>query len=303
VANYLKYLNTAKLLIQRTKFVFTPIALLFLVYFGWQSRGIMAGILDKAQFLFLLISTLLWFFLHFISPLFTIILFRSCKHSISYIDAFYIHASRLPAKYLPGGIWHSVARGVDYNQKKITPRYVGVYLLLENIIAASVTLLIGGLIMVRIPQLGNIWSMTALIFSTIAFCILLLLPIVADNYFLPKQDRLIRKHYIKSVICIAFYWVIAAVSFVCFLKAFPELIISVTAFEAGGIYMFSWGIGFITLFAPQGIGVSESISGSLLEANITISSMIAFLAGFRVLVLLADLIAWFVSRLVTPEEL
>jgi len=302
VVNFSSYPNITKPFISWAKIVFTPLALLFLVYFGWQSQGVLIEIFSNAQFHLLLTSILLWLLLHFISPLFTVTVFHSCKISIGYKEAFYIHARRLPAKYLPGGIWHSVARAADYHQRNIEPRYVATYLLLENIIVVSVTLFMGGLITLSIPQFESAWSMIALISSIVAICVLLMLPMLVDKYLLPVQDILLRVPYIKGVICIAFYWTIAAIAFVCFLKAFPELIISTTDFEAGGIYIFSWGIGFITLIAPQGIGVSEFVSGSLLKANIPISSTIAFLAGFRVLILLADLIAWFVSRFVMLEE-
>ncbi len=303
MVNYLSYLNIIKPIISWAKIVFTPLALFFLVYFGWQSRGVLIEIFSTAQFHLLLTSILLWLLLHFISPLFTVIVFHGCKLSIGYKDAFYIHAGRLPAKYLPGGIWHSVVRSVDYHQRKIAPRHVATYLLLENIVAATVTLSIGGLIMLSIPQFEGVWSLTALISSISGICALFILPILVDKYLLPGEDVLSRIPYVTSVICIVFYWIIAAAAFVCFLKSFPELIISVTDFEAGGIYIFSWGIGFITLITPQGIGVSEFVSSSLLGANIPTSSLIAFLAGFRVLILLADLIAWIVSRFIKLEGL
>jgi len=129
VINFSSYSNITKSIISWAKIVFTPFALFFLVYFGWQSQGILVEIFSNAQIHLLLTSIFLWLLLHFISPLFTVIVFHGCKISISYKDAFYIHAGRLPAKYLPGGIWHSVARAADYHQRRIEPRYIATYLL------------------------------------------------------------------------------------------------------------------------------------------------------------------------------
>ena len=104
-----------KLIIKLIKILFTPVAFLFLGYFVWRSKeDLMMLFLDASIFWFM-ISIILWMLLHFISPVFTKVIFKSYGVSLDYLSIFSIHVARLPAKYLPGGIWNTVARTNDIN--------------------------------------------------------------------------------------------------------------------------------------------------------------------------------------------
>jgi hypothetical protein len=106
-------------------------------------------------------------------------------------------------------------------------------------------------------------------------------------------------NYYFSIICIIIYWIIAAIAFVCFLTAFKGLGLSVSYIQAGGIYIFSWAVGFIALFAPQGIGVSEFISGQLLATDMSTKTLTALLALFRFIVFIGDILTWFLANIIS----
>jgi hypothetical protein len=97
------------------------------------------------------------------------------------------------------------------------------------------------------------------------------------------------------LVVLAFYWIGAGIAFVLFLKAFPTLELAASNIESASIYVFSWGIGFVTLFAPQGIGVSELVASNLLGERGSVAALAALLAGFRVVILTADLTAWLLA--------
>ncbi len=61
-----------------------------------------------------------------------------------------------------------------------------------------------------------------------------------------------------------------------------------------GAFMVAWGVGFLSPFAPQGLGVFEVILGALLEGEL--GDMIAVVAGFRALMLVRDLAVWGVAE-------
>ncbi len=289
------YRDSFRTVIRWMKLCFTPLAILFLVYYGWHSKDSLAGLIQEAQLQWLVLSVLLWVSLHFISPVFTVLVFRGCQLDLHYRDAFVIHAGRLPAKYLPGGIWHSVARAADYHNQGYTGRQIASYLLVENIVAASITLSAGGIIVAHLPDINSLWTTTATMAAIIGGGSLLLLPVIVSRFLLPADGRLAWKPYMAGVAWSALYWLVAASSFVSFLECFPDLDLAVNRIEAGGIYLFSWGIGFIALFAPQGFGVSEFISGKLLDTEIGVGGTAALLMVFRIPVLLADFSAWMVS--------
>lgn len=290
------YLNKLKPVVRWAKLLFTPLAIAFLGYIFWQSRAELMLTFQQANIFWLSCSIAFWTLLHFISPLFTIIVFRGCSLSLNYSKAFWIHSKRLPAKYLPGGIWHTVARAADYHQHGIEPRFVGSYLLIENLVIAAITLALGGSLVVNLLN-ESIWSALVgiLIFGGTFF--ILVLPWLVNKHLLPVHTTLRNLPYYSGVCCLLIYWLVAAGAFICFLKAFPAISLAVSYVIAGGVYIFSWGIGFITLFAPQGIGVSEFISEKLLGANASSSHFIALLASFRVIVLCADLMTYGFSKM------
>ena len=281
--------------------IFTPIAIAFLLYFAWHSRTLLAGQVQSSEFSWLILSTALWILSHFMSPVFTFMVLKGFSIPLAYNKAFNIHASRLPAKYLPGGIWHSAARASDYYRQGISVRNVGIYLLLENIVIAAITLLIGGSVVASIDGTGQTWATMAFICAVLGGVAIIISPIILNKYFLPDEISLNPLEYTKSIGVIAVYWLIVAGAFICFLQGFPDLNLKVSSVEIGGIYIFSWAIGFITLFAPQGVGVTEFVASQLLEGGIATSSFIVLLAGFRLVILVADLLTWMISFIFSAD--
>lgn len=290
-----KYPEIFRNLVRWLKFLFTPVAILFLVYFGWESKHTLSAVVLETDVLWLIVSILLWASLHFISPFFTVIIFQASSTSINYADAFLIHAGRLPAKYLPGGIWHSVARAADYHNHGFSKRHIASYLLLENMIAAMITLSVGGLIVSTLKYISPTWHRLSLTAAVLAFLSLAVMPWLLNKWLLPKTEKLSKANYSKGVFCGIFYWFVATCSFLSFLHSLSGFTMAASLVEAGGIYLFSWGVGFIALFAPQGLGVAEFVAGNLLGVSISIGGVAALLVGFRVMVLLADFLVWFIS--------
>lgn len=88
------------------------------------------------------------------------------------------------------------------------------------------------------------------------------------------------------------YWALTALSFALFMQALPGATSGDAQVSLGGVYIFSWGIGFITPFAPQGIGVSEAVSSQLIHSDLSGGSLFVLVASFRVVVLCGDLSVW-----------
>lgn len=278
------------------KTLFTPLAILALLSAGWIHRDTVTQIFISAEILPLLFSLGLWITLHSISPFFTVAVFRNIGHPISYLQAFLIHNIRLPAKYIPGGIWHTAARATDYHKLGIASQDLGIYLVLENFIQLIVTFSMGSVIVLSFVETTELKAIliTILIGSLIT---LISVPFIL-RYFKQKTQRSISlSGYILAVAISSFYWIIASTSFVVFLSAFPELRFELSYIEVSGAYMLSWAVGYIAIFAPQGIGVSEFIFTSILPGNMHVAGLIAFIATFRVLVLIGDMCACLVAYL------
>ncbi len=275
------------------KLLFTPAALFSLLYFAWLSKSELAELISHASLNYLYLAAILWGLLHALSPVLAVIVLNACGSNISWQQAFSTHAARLPARYLPGGIWHTVGRVMDYREQGIDSRHLSAFVLLENGLAAAVTLGIGGAIVFAIRGTEPLGSVAGL--ASIAGVVALVAIYYPLNSRVLKQaDRLSLVDYLKSTGVVILFWVGAAVAFLLYLNAFPSSAGSYSQFEMAGIYLFSWGVGFISVFAPQGIGVFELVASELMQSPLGFMGLAALIAGFRVVVLIADLIVWLV---------
>lgn len=273
------------------KLLFTPLAFAFLLYFAWQSRGELANLISNASFLYLGAAALVWGLLHAVSPVFATVVFKGCGSEVSWYQAFQTHAARLPARYLPGGIWHTVGRVVDYREQGVAARHLTVFVVLENGLAAATTLAAGGAIVFTMRGADTLGSIAA-VASAVAIVALPAMLFVLNSRVLQEPDRLSVAAYAKSLCLVFTFWAGAAAAFLLYLNAFSASSAQYSSIEMAGIYLFSWGVGFISIFAPQGIGVFELVASELMNGPIGFMGLAALIAGFRVVVLVADLVVW-----------
>ncbi len=275
------------------KLFFTPLAIAFLVYFAWVTRDELAALFRSASPQYLAAATVLWAGLHAVSPLIATTIFGACGSDVSWRQAFATHAARLPARYVPGGIWHTVGRVLDYREQGVETRHISAFVVLENGLAAAVTLALGGAI-VFVNRVGqNVGIVAALGCLVGAVGLFLLLPVV-NKKVLGSDDRVSVAGFVRSIFLVVLFWAGAAVAFLLYLYAFTDTTGSYSVLELAGIYLFSWGVGFLAIFAPQGIGVFEVVASELAASPIGLMGFAALVAGFRVVVLLADILVWFV---------
>jgi glycosyltransferase 2 family protein len=283
------------------KRIFTPVAIGFLALAAWTSRDLLGALARSATASGLLAAVGLWLLAHFLSPLFAWSVLRSVGARVTYRAAWLIHCRRLPARYLPGGIWHTVARYADFKSLELTDRQLLAWVLLENALAAGVTLLAGGLIVHAVAP-DSRWAWLGSAAAAIAALGLLLTPLAAK---LPRFAGLTSvglSAYIRHVAIVTAFWCVAGVAFVCYFSSLAALPDAAGPFRVFGAYLLAWGIGFVSFFAPQGIGVFEAIAADLLKADLGWMSAAAMIAGFRVVVLCADLLAWALSLLVGRNQ-
>ena len=279
--------------------MFTPVALAFLAYFAWQGRDVLVTVVEQASLPLLGLAAIVWGLLHLLSPMLAVLVLGACGAGVTWRQAFATHAARLPARYAPGGIWHTVGRVMDYHQRGVKPRHLAAFVLLENGLAAAVTLAVGGAVVfaTRGPDtLGVIAALSSLA-SVVALPVIWM---VLNARILRRPDHLSLPAYASAIGVVAVFWVGAAISFLLYLNAFPSSTGGYSQVEMGGIYLFSWGVGFLSIFAPQGLGVFEVVASELLTGNIGFMELAALIGGFRLVVLVADLAVWCAYQALRP---
>lgn len=301
VDNLQKYIDFLAGISHWLRFLFTPLALFFLVFIFWNSKEIIYDLLKNSNLILVFLSIFLWVLLHFLSPVFTVFLFRCCHLSLNYQKAFLIHSSRLPAKYLPGGIWHTVARGKDYSDTGLSFRNISSYFLIENLIIASTTLTFASTIIIYEGTFSHLFSTIIKSIAITGVCFLFILPKFSEKYLFDHKQPWDKVYYFYSIALMLAYWTVVALTFICFIKAFAAISLNLSDITIGAIYIFSWGIGFITIFAPQGIGVTELVAANLLGDNTTINALIFVISSFRVVILAGDFLTWALSRALTAR--
>lgn len=281
-------LSALRRVVAAARWLFGPIAIVFLLAAGWHSREVFQTVISQTDAIPIVLAIALWSSLHLLSPVFSWIVLHDAGVRIDYGCLLNIHVGRLPARYLPGGIWHTVSRVVDLHEKGVTRSQLSLMLLLENILPIGVALTLGGLCL---RTAGNT-SWPAVSAIAIGPTILLSGYLMVRRIFPTKLPRVSPSAYLKSVAVTFAFWTGAATAFFLYWSAFPAARFSLPTLEIYGVYLVSWVAGFITIFAPQGIGVFESVAGLLLRTSMTFGGAAILVAGFRVAVLLADMLAF-----------
>ncbi len=279
--------------------IFTPLALVFLIYIAWHSQESLSFIFSKAQLGYLLLAVLFVMLYHCTVPVATAYILKAAGIQLPYALLGHIYIKRLITRYIPGGIWHMVSRASDLHQQGLTKTQLGIMMLLESFFGASLSLSMGGVGILYIKGLDfflSPWIVLILIANALA---LWLMPYVLKRFILKNESNFEQRYYWQAVAVYIPIFLLISLAFVCYLSAFAFSDNIGDLIEYGSIFLFSIGVGLVTPFAPQGLGVFEWVSGSLLNLPIAIGSAIVLIAGFRAVLFLADVSLWLLQRLLT----
>jgi len=272
------------------KLLYVPAVFVCIVFFAWSNREILAKMLVIADIRAIVTAVILWTSLHLLAPLSPKIIFSGFNIPISYQKLLAIHISRLPARYLPGGIWHTVGRMADYHSYGVSRKQLTILMLIETFFPCLITLSLGGGYLYFVGNNDHLFVAEG-VFAGVSLISLLVIPVLVK---LQRSTWLYIKFanfYILLISLSVIFWVVAAVSFLFYYSSVLSVASSAELVKIAASYIFSWGIGYISIFAPQGIGVLEVVAGKLMELPMDFGSGIAFLAGFRLIALAADVLA------------
>jgi len=268
--------------------VFAPVAVLFLLFAAYSARGILEETLRHAQVLPFLGAVLAWALSHLIAPVLAWIVLKADGVRIGYAHALRIHVSRLPARYLPGGIWHTVSRVADYSALGATRSQLTRLVLLENSLPVALAAVLGGggmlMLGLATPIAGAALSLGVLL--------LLALPLLLRHRLLSAGVRFPGTAYAHAIVAMLGFWSVAAFAFCAYWSAFPQPEQAPSLAAVASAYLLSWAAGFAMVFAPQGLGVFEGSIAALLQGATPFVDVVVLAAGFRAAVLGADLLAY-----------
>lgn len=276
--------------------VFTALALLFITIIAWNSREALAPLASTINVNMLVIATTVWVVAQLLPPVFTWIQFHHWPVNSSYQRLLWIHLNRLPSKYLPGGIWNSLSRSGDYLLGGLPGRVTASYLTLEMAVSALISLWVGSAILLSTMVSSDVAVIVFLMSSLVGILALAMLGRFSFWIHQVPNYRFRGSRLVLGSLAIGFFWLMAGASFYLYFSAFNYTDTAIAKTNIVGAYIFSWGIGFVTLIAPQGIGVSEIVASKLISVEVDFSELITVIAGFRLVTATGDLAAWSLGK-------
>lgn len=282
-------MKTALLWLQRL-FLVASVAFLVIVFF--QNRADIFSIFSAASYSGLATAILFWVLATLLIPAIAFTILRDRKNSITFSTLLSIHLNRIPSKFLPGGVWQTFARAYDMNTMGIAKTDIGLVVIYENTFSVIVAAIVS--------TLGIYLFSSNELYSTLALILFLgsIATIPLALLFRQKSFILSVAAYVQLATICTIFWMLAASAFYSYMNA-----IGMVSAQDGVIltvvnYLFSFVVGFVSIFAPQGIGVFEVVYSELATSELTRTQVIIFVAGFRVLAMLSDMLIWLAYMLI-----
>lgn len=233
--------------------------------------------------------------IYFINVLSWHLTLRSLNVSIRYIDSLQIWVFSNLSRFIPGFIWQYASRIYLAKKKGISPVLSSASLIIEAIF----TLFVGSLIVFL--TLNSNFVITSLIIL-IAVILVLVYP-TSFSLIYKTLKKFTHKNQALNLRGLPIKWVpllIISFSFQFIIDGSLLYFLSKNAINLDlsqyplfiGIFAASWLIGYISIFAPSGLGVQELSIATLLSnfMPLSIASVIAIL--FRICLLISELMTF-----------
>lgn len=197
-----------------------------------------------------------------------------------------------PARYLPGSVWYAVGRAAVLQREGVPVRALTAVATLEMLLAPVLAFALGlTLLVVTGTAVGGSLSIGLLVVA-VGLLALATPPVVNRALRFRAGDGPPLRLDWAGLLCLlgwlTAFWLWSGSVFALYVGAFPD------ATDRGpgavvGSYAVAWGVGWLALFAPQGIGVTEAVLAQLLGSGG--AGLALVLGGYRALIALRDLVA------------
>jgi hypothetical protein len=278
--------SAAAAVIKRCQQVFGLVALAVIAFLLYRHREIALSLAKSATAIPIICAALVLVGLHIVIAVGFHRLHRSVGVNRRLGDAMTSYFVRLPARYLPGGIWHTASRYADIHANQPIDRLtVGTLFVAETGVVALTGLLVAGIAArTFLPELsfGSQLAILLIAAATILTIVLAAAARRAKVYPHPAE-------FAAAVVLLAANWVGLGVAFVLYTRGLGgSSLASCDASIVATTYDMAATLGYITLIAPQGWGVTELSFGALKTCAADMPTSVAALTGFRIVAIIAD---------------
>ncbi len=235
--------------------------------------------------------------------LFMYFVLHSIGRRLSFRKCLYIYSNSQLGKYIPGNIWHFVGKAALYKNEKMSTKEIKEAIVIENIwlLASSFLYGIGFFLVFGRKALLNYMG------SNSITCIIILFLIPATyfilRYLLKINLKMILgsgKLTVKILLVLLLVWTLLGFGFG--VLAMSELSQPKTLCLMVAFYALAYSIGFITPFAPAGIGIREGILTVGLIAYMPAEAILIISFANRLIYLAVEIMLALASRFILTER-
>ena len=211
---------------------------------------------------------------------------------IDYTDALTITSVTQLGKYLPGGIWHIAGKFGIYKARQISLKKSTQAIVYENVWLLSSAFVIGSVLLMVSSKdvLCSVYQ--PLCSANLQMAIAVTLPIlwvialyIFEKIFFKDNPVIAVDFIIKFFIMIAI-WLSFGVSFwLVFPHIAANFLVPIT-----GAFSLSWVVGYVTIFAPGGIGVREYLLTILLASFFSSTEVAIYATMHRLIWVLEEIV-------------
>lgn len=277
---------------------------IFIILFVQKNYIELKGAIKQIHISYLLLS-----FLCIVAAKILLVLFMryavcSVGKEMDFPTCFRIYNISQLGKYIPGNIWHFVGKAAAYKDEGFSIGKIRDALVVENI-----WLVVGafgyGLILMLIFNFYLIQKLflTYSLYLAVFLVIVPLLALLGKKVLKIRFRQIFSDHRVnlKIMLLQVVIWTLLGLGFALLAVPFiyPE---GASIFMIMGLYAIAYSIGFITPFAPAGIGVREAVLALGFLPYLPLEIVITLSAANRVLYLLVEIILALSSRAVIIQS-
>ena len=212
----------------------------------------------------------------------------------------------LPARYIPGGVTFPAARIALLGARGFAVAPLTVTAVLEMVVRPAVALALG---MALLALAGGVPGSLAWAAVAVAVAVTAASPAAGGRVLTRLAARrgvslaITWSGYARLAMTECAYWAWAAATFVLYVRAFPAAD-GFGALHLAGAFMVAWALGFLAVFAPQGLGVAEiSLVGLLAAGDDGTGIVLAVLfGGYRLLLAARDVLAASAAEIISRRR-
>ncbi|GMV28431.1 MAG: hypothetical protein AMXMBFR59_05560 [Rhodanobacteraceae bacterium] len=192
-----------------------------------------------------------------------------------------VYMRRIPARYLPGGIWHSIARYADMKfDAGIDGRVLRRLFLMEIMLVAVSGLLACGLGLAVFSPRHPVFAFAALQ-SGIGLAAVLIAAVLAW-----------RGAWKRLGVASALFLLVWSATAGAFALIAQPMLGACAAPTVGATYLVAAVQGYLAIFAPQGWGVAEASYALLEPCHVGIPAVVAGFLLFRISAMAGDIVGY-----------